>query len=140
MSASLPAEKIALVAGLGLAAYWLMQRQASGAAPLFSRNAGQTPAANLFSRQNRSPAIPAQSAQGIYDPRVLVAGAAGGLLNRLLGMGSNQSQPATPAGPAYTPYESGYPVDGSSSVDGIAANPSQDTSINVFDPYGYGAG
>lgn len=138
----MPAEKILLLAGLGLAAYVFTQRSAS-AGTLYGRNQGQTPAANLFARQNRSPSNPNASSRGIYDPQVMLAGTIGQLANRWFGSGSSNTQPATPASPAYTPFEANYPYTSSSSVDGVAANPSQDNSIRTIDVYdqnGYGAG
>lgn len=126
-------ENTLLIVGLGVGAYLLLTSQArAGQRPYTPLNA--TPASTLFARQNRSVSNPAASAGAIYSAATInAAGQLGSLVNKWFG---GSSTPPPSANRQYSPFEADYP--GSSTADGIAANPAQDTSVNAFDPYGYG--
>lgn len=136
-TASIPPEKLILFGALAIGAYWFTTKRAQ---------AGQVPvSAQLFAAQNRSPAVPGASTQGIYEPNYALAQTLGSVANKLFGgffSSPMSTASATPTGPAPTTGDFAR-MDrlGSSTVDGIAANPSQDTPvINALDPNAWGEG
>ena len=139
-TASIPPEKIALFGVLAVGAYWFLTRRV---------NAGQqtNTAATLFARQNRTPSNPAASRQAIYEPTTALASSLGSVANKLFNMNWGNSSGATTtrdaAGNAYPSPGDFSRMDrlGSSTTDGIAANPSNNTPvIDALDPNGYGEG
>lgn len=125
-TASMPPDKILILAALGIGAYYMTQRRAVAGST--------TPGANqLFARQNRTPSQPRQSAPAIYQANDnALWRTIGGILGKAgSGYGASptnapnvyqQANDANNGGPAGDSSTTGDPYS-TSTGDGIAANP-----------------